>query len=120
MGTWGAGNFADDRALDWLGGFVDGLVDRIEEGMADPEAGCSHPLGAQLEALAVLCEQLNAVPPEPARVARWREKYVRTWDAGIDAYGPDPQYKADRRKVIEATFDRLAAVAERWHMDTHP
>jgi hypothetical protein len=117
MGTWGAGNFADDRALDWLGEFVDGLVGLIEEGMADPEAGSSHPLGAQLEALAVLCEQLNAVPPEPTRVARWRAKYVRTWEDDLRTWEADPQYAADRRKVIETTFDRLAAASERWHKD---
>ncbi|HKI34164.1 MAG TPA: DUF4259 domain-containing protein [Gemmataceae bacterium] len=115
MGTWGAGNFSDDNALDWLGSLVDELVADIDKGMARPEAICGHWLAAQIEVLALLCEQLNAVPPTPQEVTAWRKTYLQTWEAEIDDYDPDPEYKAKRREVIDSTFARLAAVAERWH-----
>jgi hypothetical protein len=115
MGTWGPGNFADDIALDWLGGLVGELVSGIDRGMAAPEAICGHALAAQVEVLAVLCEQLPVLPPKPEVVTVWRTQYLRTWDTEIDSYDPDPEYKARRREAIQATFAWLVKAAQRGH-----
>jgi hypothetical protein len=71
MGTWGPGNFSDDNALDWLGSVVDELHTDIDEGMTRSEAICGYALAAQIEVLALLCEQLNAAPPKPEEIAAW-------------------------------------------------
>jgi hypothetical protein len=114
MGTWGPGNFSDDIALDWLGGVVDALAEDIDRGMTRPEAICGHALAAQVEVLALLCEHFKAAPPKPEVVTVWRAWYLRTWEAEIDSYDPKPEYKAQRREVLQATFSRLASAAERW------
>src|SRR5262249_7590017 len=92
----------------------------IEQGMPSPAAICGHRLAAQVELLALLCEQVHAVPPRPERVAAWRKRYLRIWEAEIDDYGPDAEYKAKRREVIDATFTRLDTAAERWHCCRNP
>jgi hypothetical protein len=117
MGTWGPANFSSDSALDWLGEFVAALVAEISEGIADryPSTVCDHPLAAKIEVLTLLCEQSHAVPPEPEEVAAWREAYLQRWEAHIDSYDPNPEYRAKRREVLDSTFARLAAVADRWH-----
>src|SRR5690349_4292199 len=115
MGTWGPGNFSDDNALDWLGSLVDELVSGIDRSMAHTELICGHALAARVEVLALLCEQLNAVPPKPEVVTVWRAWHMRTWEAQIDSYHPKPEYKAQRRDVLQATFSRLLNVAARWH-----
>jgi hypothetical protein len=38
MGTWGAGNFEDDTALDYLGDFAKAIIKEIERGMSDPRS----------------------------------------------------------------------------------
>jgi len=117
MGTWGAENFADDVALDWLGNFSDELVAQIRAGMRHDELICGHLVMAQIEVFALLCENLNVIPLEPGEVALWRDAVLETWDANIDGYEPKPEYKTERRSIIEATFARLAAVAEKYHQE---
>jgi hypothetical protein len=120
LGTWGPANFADDAALDWLGSLVDELVAEIDKGIRSSGPGdlCQHWPAAKLEVLAVLCEQLPAIPPHPDQVASWREIFLRAWDEEIDDLDPKPDYKAERRRVLEATFERVTAAADRWHKKT--
>jgi hypothetical protein len=46
--------------------------------------------------------------------------FLRAWDEEIDDWDPKPDYKGERRRVIEATFERLTAIAERWHKRHRP
>lgn len=121
MGAWGAGNFEQDNALDFLWREVQHpLVRQVETMLADPASGqaddpYSGPIMAAVELLAVLAEQVNAVPPEPVVVARWRDTFLPAWDRTcLDVYFR-AEDAAARREVIVATFERLAALAAKWH-----
>jgi hypothetical protein len=116
MGTWGASNFQDDHALDWLARAVtEPLVATIESGLRGQDEANDHVITAAAEVLAVVCENLNTYPPEPSRIAGWRDSYLRAWDSYIDGLDPKPEYKEVRRTVIVETFNRLLKVAKRWH-----
>src|SRR5262245_31243933 len=99
MGVWGAGNFQDDQALDYLWSEVQQpLIRRIEKMFTIPEsASPDEPDGAQImaavEILAVLCENLNAAPPKPEDVEKWHGTYLQIWDGSIDRLDPKPEYK---------------------------
>jgi hypothetical protein len=112
MGTWGTGNFANDGALDYLGELVGRLAARVEELLgsvrgADLDEGGESELMPSVEIVSVLVERCNAVPPRASVVRGWRERYLRLYDAQIDALDPDTGFKGERRRVIEATFGKL-------------
>ena len=44
--------------------------------------------------------------PSPQTVARWKETYLQVFDLPSEHFDV-PQFKAERRKIIEATFDKL-------------
>lgn len=114
MGTWDAGNFDDDSALDWLGTEVyDRLVGAIEDGLGEHDEGNGAEIMAAVEILALICENTPMIPPRAEDVARWRKAYLETWHGYIDGLDPAPGFKEARRQAIEATFDRLAATAKK-------
>lgn len=115
MGTWGPGNFEDDTALDWLHDVQRPLIETIETNLRDQDERNDHLIMAAVEVLAVICEQLNAVPPEPEQVVNWRDSYLKAWDGYIDNLSPKGDYKQERRAVIVKTFDRVLVVAKKWH-----
>jgi hypothetical protein len=116
MGTWGAGNFQDDNALDWLWSEVQQpLLRKIESAVAGHDESNGHTIMAAVEVLTVLCEQLQANPPKPPEVAAWRDAYLAAWEGYIDALGCKPKFKKERRAVIVNTFDRLLATSRKRH-----
>jgi hypothetical protein len=120
MGTWEAGNFDNDEALDYVAEIQAPLLHQLEHIIADPHlAEPDEPTSARVmaaaEILAILCEQCNAVPPKPDIVTQCQEAYLPVWDGYIDRLEPDPEYKLERRKVIQATFERLLNLARQWH-----
>ena len=109
-------NFANEGARDYLAMLTAKLVATICEIVADEERmeldeDGETMLMPSVEVLALLCERYNAVPPKPAKVHRWAEKYLAVYDATIDLEH-DEEYKAGRRKVIDTTFRWLESLAE--------
>jgi Domain of unknown function (DUF4259) len=129
MGTWGPGNFENDRAADHLYEVCGPLLKQVEEAMKDPSAiepdeYAADLVTANLEIIGCLSEHLGryergelqdflypCVLPPPETVADWKQKYLHVWDACIDGLDPDPEYKAKRREVIVETFDRVERLA---------
>lgn len=112
MGTWGAGNFHEDSALDWLGLEVQGpLVATIERELRDHDEANGALIMAAVEVLAMICENTPVLPPDPRKVEDWRRRYMATWGKYIDELDPKPGFKEERLRVIDATFNRLATVA---------
>lgn len=111
MGTWSAGNFENDGALDFVGDLVDQLIEGIErcfeESGADLDEEGEAVLVPSVEIISLLCERCNAAPPDPEAVKSWKEEYLEIYDAQIDQLDPDPDYQVERRRTIEQTFDRL-------------
>ena len=109
MGTWGTGNFDNDEALDAYAEVVDDLLDRIDEGLGEGQVHFED-VGAEIalvEVLAALGERCREVSVPRAKVERWKERVLSAYDAQIDDLGATESFKAERRRVLEATFDRL-------------
>lgn len=120
MGSWGHGNFDNDTAADHLGIVTARLVDEITRAMADPSElepdeywGVAVPCNVEL--LCVIAEQswTGVTLPSPETVETWRTTYLDVWESTIDDLEPAPDDRAQRRAVLDATFDRLAEVTER-------
>lgn len=45
--------------------------------------------------------------PQPAVLEQWKATCLQAWDASIDRVEPTAGYKAQRRVVLEQTFDRM-------------
>jgi hypothetical protein len=113
MGTWGEDNFANDAALDFVGDLIASLKRRIEEIFEEDTCSLDEDGEAELmptvAIISLLCEHYDVGPPREEDVRRWREQYLRVFDAQIDDLLIDPQsdFKAKRRRVIEETFAKL-------------
>ncbi|NPC72040.1 MULTISPECIES: DUF4259 domain-containing protein [Corallococcus] len=130
MGTWGFGNFENDTAGEHLVGVVRPLLQQIadtvrDEALMAPDEYDGVAMISNLEIIACLAESLGksseskTAPgmelPPPATIEKWREDYLRVWDGYIDQLNPKPDFKRRRRKVIQTTFERVLAAAQREH-----
>jgi hypothetical protein len=122
MGTWGAGNFENDAALDFIGDEIDRYISIIEdifgnEGRFLLDEDAEGMLMPAVEILAVLCEHCHGVLPEHLDVAAWKARYLAMYDDQIDGLEPQGDFKQQRRAVIEATFDKLVRIHEEQRHD---
>ena len=116
MGTWAAGNFDNDGALDYVGEVMDGLVARIEgvfaeEGAADLDEYGEAVIMPSVHIISLLHEHCHAAPPKPAVVAGWKSRYLAIFDEQIDDLEPAGDFASERRAVIENTFTKLETQA---------
>ena len=115
MGTWGSGNFESDHARDFLAEHIKNLVEFVDKLMQSDETFAQGrfledygdtQIMTTLEIIIVLCEQLNAGPHlEPEVCEAWKTKYLQAYDQQSIAY--PSKFAAERRRVIENTFDAL-------------
>ena len=120
MGSWGTGNFQNDDALDYLGEVMHSLIGKLEEVVEHPiRAEADEPSNfevmAAVEIITVLCENLNAIPPEPDLVSKCQETFLKSWGKSIDGLDPKSGFKEERREVIVASFEKLKTIAQEWH-----
>ena len=116
MGTWGAGNFDNDSAMDYMGEIEEELVTRIEDILKDEDRCALEEDGEgilmpTIVMLSTLSEHCRLGVPNRATVQRWKEQYLAVFDEQIDGFDPQPSYKEARRAVIEATFLKLEGQA---------
>ncbi|MEV0576140.1 DUF4259 domain-containing protein [Streptomyces sp. NPDC050392] len=120
MGTWGAGNFDSDTAADHLGDLAARLVAEVTEAMAgdpvelEPDEYWGVTVPCNLELLLLLDRQgwVGVTLPPAAVIRSWQETFLAVWERTIDGLEPDEAYKDERRKVLKATFERLADASE--------
>ncbi|MEW2523037.1 DUF4259 domain-containing protein [Actinacidiphila alni] len=120
MGTWGAGNFDSDTAADHLAEWVDRLVGEVAGAMGgdpvelEPDEYWGVAVPCNLELLVMLGERgwVGVTLPAAGVIRGWQETFMAVWERSIDGLGPKPAYKTERRAVLNATFERLAALAE--------
>ena len=115
MGTWGSGTFESDGARDFLDDLQRGLIERIETVLADSVAIELDEQGEDVfmpavEILTRLFESYGGVIPQTSVVYRWRDTYLRVFDAYILKLAGS-EYAQRRRKIIEETFQRLEKLA---------
>ena len=112
MGTWGAGNYQNDEALDYIHDFRDELIAQIEDtinskhGM-EPDEPESATMLCNIDLICAINELAKIALMKAETVEQWKTAYLLVWDSHIDGMDPKPGFKADRRKVIVETFDRL-------------
>jgi hypothetical protein len=117
MGTWGAGNWDSDAALDFLGTEMDRHVRAITDILADRERfsldeDAEGELMPRIAILTVLCEQCRGSLKRSVDLVAWKAQYLEMYDDQIDDLQPREGYRQQRRAVIEATFDTLIRLHE--------
>jgi hypothetical protein len=121
MGTWGAGNFQNDCAMDYAGRLVRGFVEDVEYAAAEPSRMETDEFyGDIMPCLVAIISSLHeltgtAAIPRPNVVAGWKAKYMAVWEGYIDKLRPAPGYKEQRRAVLLETFDRLEQQSRQIH-----
>ena len=116
MGTWDAGIFDNDCAMDHVCEFTGKMIQEIDEAVADPsELECDehwgHVMPAHIEMLLSLHRDAHGLLPDPDKAVVWRDTYMSVWDEYIDKLKPKPDYKIKRRAVLVSLFERLLAAS---------
>ena len=119
MGTWGSDNFDSDTALDYLAEVCDPLVDKLLKVVENPslaEADEDGGVEALVAAELLLLVSARYYNPRltPRLIAECGAIVLSQWEATIDALGPKPDYKVERRQVIHQTFEHLLAAVQHW------
>ncbi len=121
MGTWDAGIFDNDAALDLVGEIVDDLQRRMEGWFGEEEPfiedgeGLIPPSIAIMQLLSANC---GAAPPKPDLIARWKTKYLKLWDEQIDDLDPEEGFKKARREVLARAFKQLETTSKSFWPDS--
>ena len=93
MGVWGAGNFANDEALDYAHELVDQMIEQVEEAVAsehglEPDEPDSARVMCNVELMWLIGQHAGLSMPEAETVEGWRDKYIAVWDEYIDGLDP--------------------------------
>lgn len=116
MGTWDAGPFENDAAMDYLGDVARGLEATINEFVAEPRVDDTlDPAFAALAILNILAEKTSVSLPEANIVRGWRDAFLRCYDAQIDGLDPEPTFKEKQRDALRRELDRLVIASETFH-----
>jgi hypothetical protein len=121
MGVWGAGNLDGDSPRDFLADMVgrwEQIIEKLLTGDTPEEVAafalqpgldaCEACLMPTVEIIIAVAERLDPdYLPTVETVERWRSQYLALFDRDIDSWDTDPEFEAQRRGVIEATFGRL-------------
>jgi hypothetical protein len=109
MGTWEAGPFENDAALDFVGEVIDQLMVPINAFMDSPEI--DETFDAAFAAIALLNAVMDLTPSRPwsgdnpVGGAPIREAMLSCYDEQIDDMDPDPEFKTDQRTALVAALD---------------
>jgi len=115
MGTWGSGAFDNDYAMDMVGGWLTHLMEVVHDFLEDPEIDeLFDPAFAAITVVSDLMERSGAkvwdhensksLDPAPIVAAM-----LECWEH-IDELDPDPDYKAERQKILHAELQRFTTL----------
>lgn len=115
MGIWGHNNFESDLALDVLGSLIQRIIYEIEETFTNESSDSVYGSGgediimANLDILGTLLEHYHIHPDiKKEKIIDWKQNFLGTYDRITEnPEGDDIEFVNERRKIIEATFDRL-------------
>jgi hypothetical protein len=110
MGTWGAGVYQNDHALDLVGSQIDDLIEELTELFAKEELAFDDIEGPLIyvHLLAQLAAETDVDVSRTLAIS-WKARYLAAFTTTIEG---DAAYIAERKKVIAKTFDRLIAKLE--------
>ena len=116
MGTWEAGPFGNDMAVDFVGGVVQGLMAAVDAFLESPEI--DETFDEAFAAVALLNEVMQRTTCRPwdaaAQQTRDPEPIVRAlldcFDQQIDDLEPDEEFKQQQRAALIAECARFRAL----------
>ncbi|MGV9669494.1 MULTISPECIES: DUF4259 domain-containing protein [unclassified Gordonia (in: high G+C Gram-positive bacteria)] len=113
MGTWAAGPFGNDKALDFVGDVVDQLTEPIAEFLESPSI--AETFDEAFGALALLNEVMERTPVRPwgsdgPSAGDLRVAFLRCYDDQIGEMGAGEEFPADQRAALVAELDRYAGL----------
>jgi hypothetical protein len=114
MGTWGAGHFESDAALDRIGELIDSLGAEITELLEEDDFGIDEGFDeavALVEVVRVIHTSAGTAPPRETVVNKWRKRLLKVFDDQIEDMDPAEGFAKARRAAIVKTFDELAAAS---------
>ena len=121
MGTWDSGNFDNDTAADHLYDIIDGLIKDIREAMESPvelEAdeywGNAVPCNVELLTLIGKQHYAGFHLPNSEEIVKWKETFMNAWLGSIDGLEPKEDYKNERIKILNETFDGLIELSKEY------
>lgn len=119
MGTWGAGPFSNDNALDWLSEHItQPLIAEIEQFTTMENPALESDLQIAYAALGTLnvLKSANIVPPEKDQIHRWERAFLRCYDEQIEGLaGGDSPFAQAWRAAITQEFEALKAWSQAFH-----
>ncbi len=115
MGVYGAGNFDNDEAQDYIYKLIDKMIAQIEKTVSskhgmEPDEPSSFLMMCNIDLIGLIVQHVNISLPESTTVEEWKTKYLAVWEGYIDGLDPKEGFKEERRAVITATFDRLISL----------
>lgn len=117
MGTFGAGNFENDAALDLVSEVLAVATTEIEAFCDSDDVGIEdlEQIMAAVAIHLVLGEHCAAGAPEVDFAVRLRDKVLAIFDEEISDLDPSGEFAAERRAVLVDTFARYEAAAREQH-----
>lgn len=116
MGTWAAGPFENDAALDFVGDIIDQLMAAVNGFVEAPQIDESFdPAFAAVALLNVVMELTPARPWSGNGVVDGgpiRDAMLRCFDEQIDEMDPKPDFKRDQRAALVSTLDEFVRLLE--------
>ncbi|MEZ4361362.1 MAG: DUF4259 domain-containing protein [Kofleriaceae bacterium] len=114
MGTWAAGPFGNDAALDFVGSALDHLMSAVNEFLDDRQI--DETLDAAFAAIVLINSVMEQTPSRPwgedgqVKGEPIREAMLTCFDEQIDGMKPDPEYKREHRAALVSALDRFVAL----------
>jgi uncharacterized protein DUF4259 len=113
MGTWEAGPFGNDAAMDFVCGVIDHIMGAVDEFMAGPQI--DETFDAAFAAIALLNSIMSVTPARPWRNGEVVDgkpigaALIRCFDKQIDDLQPKADFKVAQREALVAAVERFAA-----------
>jgi hypothetical protein len=116
MGTWAAGPFGNDMAMDFVGEVFDMLMEPVDIFMESPEI--DETFDEAFVAIAMLNQLMQiteARPYKPNGVdgRAIAGELMRCFDDGIDDMAPDDDFKHDHRAALVTATNTFVSLVER-------
>ena len=113
MGTWAAGPFSNDAAMDFVADLIDQLMEPVHAFVAEPQIdeGFDEAFAA-IALLNAIMRQTSARPWHDDAVvdgAPIREAMLRCYDEQIDGLHPNPSFKVEQRAALVEALDTFVA-----------
>jgi phosphatidylserine/phosphatidylglycerophosphate/cardiolipin synthase-like enzyme len=114
MGTWDAGPFNNDAAMDFIGELLDTLKQPVNDFLESPEI--DETFDAAFAAIAMMNEVMTRTSGRPWHDGNVMKSgpivaaMVQCFDEQIDGMEPDDEFKTQHRAALMAELDRFQSL----------